>query len=259
MRCSACGIENPPGTKFCMNCGTKIEIPGPSAGPTTFCPQCGSQIGAGSQFCNSCGARLVMTCPRCGTEAAGGQRFCNTCGNDLSQGASLRVAGPAPGASPRAGFRAGIGFYVRPSAVVAGIGALLMLISMGVTWYTVRWPNGLSSDISAGDLLDTLSEQGPGEPLWAGMGLPIVLIIIASCVVLISVVYSVLANRIIKTLWILLGELAILCVLGNAGYFIYWLYDNTDEVYNVAAAGSVLALIGAFLVAGGGMFSRGRQ
>ena len=255
MRCSACGMENPPDTKFCMNCGTKQEVAAPAAGPSAFCPQCGSQIAAGSQFCNNCGARLVITCPRCGTEAASGQRFCNTCGNDLSQGTSLRVAGPAP----RAGHRARIGFSLRPSAVVAGIGAILMLISMGIAWYTVRWASGVSSDISAGDLLDTLSEQGTGEPLWAGMGLPIVLIIVASCIVLFSVIYSVLKGKITRALWILLGDLAILCVLGNAGYFLYWLYDQTDEVYNIAAAGSVLALIGAFLELGGGMFSRSRQ
>lgn len=254
MRCSDCGSDNPPGTKFCMNCGAKLEMMGPAAASTIFCPKCGSQLSQGSQFCNNCGARLIIMCSRCGTDAVGGQRFCNTCGNDLAQGASVRVAG----AAPRAGPRTGPGLSLRPSAVVAGIGAILMLISLAVAWYTVRWPSGLSSDISAGDLLDTLSDQSAGEPLWAGMGLPIVLIIIASCIVLISVVYSILANKTTRALWISLGQLAILCVLGNAGYFLYWLYDQTDQVYNIAAAGSVLALIGAFMVLGGGMFSRSR-
>ena len=254
MRCSVCGSDNPPGTKFCMSCGTKLEMMGPAAASTIFCPQCGSQLSPGSQFCNNCGARLIVMCPRCGTDAAGGQRFCNTCGNDLAQGASVRVAG----AAPRAGPRARPSFSLRPSAVVAGIGAMLMLISLAIPWYTIRGDYGYSWDVSAGDLLDTLSEQGQGEPLWAGMGLPIVLIIIFSSIVLISVIYSVLMKKTTRALWISLGQLAVLCVLGNAGYFLYWLYDQTDQVYNIAAAGSVLALIGALIVVGSGMFSRSR-
>jgi hypothetical protein len=151
---------------------------------------------------------------------------------------------------------------VSPGAIVAGIGAILMLIALAVPWFTVR--NGGSVNISAGDLLDTLSEQGSGEPLWAGMALPIILIIIAASIVLISVIYSVLARVTTQPLWRLMGTLAFFCVLGNAGYFLWWFHDNTLRFYgvgtwpNIAAAGSVLALVGAIIVMSSGMFVRRR-
>jgi class 3 adenylate cyclase/tetratricopeptide (TPR) repeat protein len=49
MKCPHCHSENPPGTKFCGQCGTKL-----GAG----CRQCGSPMVPGFKFCGECGAPL---------------------------------------------------------------------------------------------------------------------------------------------------------------------------------------------------------
>jgi len=53
--CTACGTANNPGTKFCCNCGNKLEIPAPPA--PRLCPNCGATIAEGMKFCGECGTR----------------------------------------------------------------------------------------------------------------------------------------------------------------------------------------------------------
>ena len=53
--CAACGTANNPGTKFCCNCGNKLEIPAPPTPKT--CPNCGAAIAEGMKFCGECGTR----------------------------------------------------------------------------------------------------------------------------------------------------------------------------------------------------------
>jgi class 3 adenylate cyclase len=48
--CSACGFENPPGHKFCSECGAALD---------SGCPSCGTQVLPGQKFCGECGASLV--------------------------------------------------------------------------------------------------------------------------------------------------------------------------------------------------------
>ncbi|HKF30379.1 MAG TPA: adenylate/guanylate cyclase domain-containing protein, partial [Candidatus Binataceae bacterium] len=50
MRCSKCGAENPPGKRFCGDCGSALE---------NRCPQCGADNLAGKRFCADCGAALT--------------------------------------------------------------------------------------------------------------------------------------------------------------------------------------------------------
>ncbi|MCL1974869.1 MAG: zinc ribbon domain-containing protein [Firmicutes bacterium] len=50
--CSACGKENLPGTKFCMECGEKLAAP-----EKRIC-SCGAQIPPGVKFCGECGAKF---------------------------------------------------------------------------------------------------------------------------------------------------------------------------------------------------------
>jgi class 3 adenylate cyclase/tetratricopeptide (TPR) repeat protein len=47
MTCRRCQFENPPGSRFCLGCGTRL-------GAT--CAACGNALPAGSRFCNQCGA-----------------------------------------------------------------------------------------------------------------------------------------------------------------------------------------------------------
>ena len=53
--CTACGTANNPGTKFCCNCGNKLEIPAPPE--PRLCPNCGATIADGMRFCGECGTK----------------------------------------------------------------------------------------------------------------------------------------------------------------------------------------------------------
>src|SRR5215813_6697424 len=50
MSCPRCGIENPPGAKFCRGCGLRLDA---------TCPACRHANLPGSRFCNECGHQLV--------------------------------------------------------------------------------------------------------------------------------------------------------------------------------------------------------
>src|SRR5271154_5527238 len=49
MRCSNCKTENPPGQKFCGDCGAPLA---------NTCPKCGADNPAGQRFCGECGTAL---------------------------------------------------------------------------------------------------------------------------------------------------------------------------------------------------------
>ena len=54
MRCPRCSFENPTGTKFCGQCGTRLGA---------SCPSCGTLNPEGFAFCGSCGASLTAPAP----------------------------------------------------------------------------------------------------------------------------------------------------------------------------------------------------
>ncbi len=47
--CKKCGKPLPPGSKFCLNCGSPVIT-------SVKCANCGVELPAGSKFCNECGA-----------------------------------------------------------------------------------------------------------------------------------------------------------------------------------------------------------
>ncbi len=49
--CPKCGYMNPPGAKFCMNCGTPLSAP-------RHCANCGAEIPARAKFCPNCGTKV---------------------------------------------------------------------------------------------------------------------------------------------------------------------------------------------------------
>lgn len=63
------------------------------------CPVCGSVNRAGSRFCNECGRRLdgTVKCVACGQENPADARFCGECGGDL--GTTRPAVAPAAGVS----------------------------------------------------------------------------------------------------------------------------------------------------------------
>jgi len=50
MKCSGCGFENPEGTKFCGECGARLE---------KVCPQCGRVNPPQFRYCGECGLSLI--------------------------------------------------------------------------------------------------------------------------------------------------------------------------------------------------------
>ncbi len=50
MRCAVCGTLNPPGAKFCNECGARLL--------SLTCPTCGATNRPGARFCNECGTQL---------------------------------------------------------------------------------------------------------------------------------------------------------------------------------------------------------
>ncbi len=51
MKCSNCGTENTDDSRFCEQCGTKLEI-------IIKCPKCGKENPDGARFCLGCGNKL---------------------------------------------------------------------------------------------------------------------------------------------------------------------------------------------------------
>ncbi len=52
--CPECAFRLPPGSRFCSQCGARIEVPSPSPGPR-FCVACGTPRRDENRFCTGCG------------------------------------------------------------------------------------------------------------------------------------------------------------------------------------------------------------
>ena len=77
--CPNCNKEVPKVSKFCLECGTKIEI---IAENEVICPVCGKKT-TKAKFCMECGASLVVKCEKCGAEVPNGAKFCLQCGEKI--------------------------------------------------------------------------------------------------------------------------------------------------------------------------------
>lgn len=58
MVCGNCGSTVSDGSKFCSQCGTKIQVQSKK-----FCTACGAELTAGQLFCSVCGIKLDSTPP----------------------------------------------------------------------------------------------------------------------------------------------------------------------------------------------------
>lgn len=77
--CPKCGKQLPANAKFCMECGTKIEV---LAENEMICPACGQKTPKG-KFCMQCGTPLIRKCKNCDAELAEGAKFCPECGTPV--------------------------------------------------------------------------------------------------------------------------------------------------------------------------------
>jgi membrane protease subunit (stomatin/prohibitin family) len=83
VKCSKCGAANTGPSKFCNECGTKLEV-APESVP---CVKCGAELRAGAKFCGECGSKQEKPkCPNCQAEVAVGAKFCNECGTKMEAG-----------------------------------------------------------------------------------------------------------------------------------------------------------------------------
>lgn len=82
MKCNHCNAEVAEGTKFCPNCGNRIELP-----ISLKCPQCNTEVADGTKFCPNCGSPIGIPQPRkcsqCGAEIEDGEKFCSNCGSPI--------------------------------------------------------------------------------------------------------------------------------------------------------------------------------
>jgi membrane protease subunit (stomatin/prohibitin family) len=76
--CPKCGTGNPPGAKFCSNCGATQQA---SQAAMVECPSCKTKVPEGTKFCSNCGLSLVpQPCKNCQSPLQPGAKFCANCG-----------------------------------------------------------------------------------------------------------------------------------------------------------------------------------
>lgn len=80
--CSCCNQKYENGN-FCMTCGSPLAD---EHNEPTECPMCGNKIAAGTKFCTECGYRVqnLLLCPKCGISINPNEKFCRNCGCNLS-------------------------------------------------------------------------------------------------------------------------------------------------------------------------------
>lgn len=61
MNCLACGHGNPDRAKFCLECGTALQL---------RCTQCQTELPAGARFCLECGTPVAASAKTPGAAAA---------------------------------------------------------------------------------------------------------------------------------------------------------------------------------------------
>lgn len=75
--CPACGKQNSAGSKFCADCGGKMEV------AQVPCVKCGAKLREGAKFCSECGStqeKQKCSNAECGAELTPGTKFCAECG-----------------------------------------------------------------------------------------------------------------------------------------------------------------------------------
>src|SRR5688572_16549914 len=64
------------------------------------CGNCGTENPPGARFCMNCGNALARTCPACGEAAPPNARFCMSCGTGIETGGAAPAPAPIPPAPP---------------------------------------------------------------------------------------------------------------------------------------------------------------
>lgn len=80
IQCPKCGKYVLEGAKFCLECGTKIELP--KNEDIIVCPNCNAAVPK-AKFCLECGYKFVTNCASCGAQLVPGAKFCLECGQKI--------------------------------------------------------------------------------------------------------------------------------------------------------------------------------
>ena len=81
IQCPKCDSKNPSGTRFCGECGEKLQTQ-----PKIICSNCKAELPHIAKFCGQCGQKVEskFNCSNCGTELDPGTKFCHNCGQKQS-------------------------------------------------------------------------------------------------------------------------------------------------------------------------------
>ncbi|MCE9578591.1 MAG: FHA domain-containing protein [Deltaproteobacteria bacterium] len=113
MRCSMCGHDSPPGSLFCLNCGSQIAAAPPMGAPMAAPGQAPYQAPMP-------GGGLPASCPTCRAENPPGMKFCRNCGTVLATSSpGLPPTPPMMGGGPMGPPPGGFG---GPPPGMAGMG-----------------------------------------------------------------------------------------------------------------------------------------
>jgi len=201
MYCSKCGAKNPTGAEFCYQCGSQLEASVAPEQVESADISGSSSVEQDMQFCTNCGGQLPP-----------GAKFCAQCGWSVDQ-SGKREAASIPSMvnviNPR----------LNASALIGGVGAILMLISLAVPWYAFRL-------------------------------FGVILIIIFASLALLGAIYSAFVGIRIHRLLYWFGLMSMACVLSNALYLLFEFHEYTSywgggEWVNIVHAGSIMVFIGS--------------
>lgn len=138
--------------------------------------------------------------------------------------------------------------------IAAGIGAVIILLSLAFPWYAVRFSDAsFNTDFFSFNVnfIDLITGAGNGGPAWAGSALPVVAVIIFASFTLLTVIYN-LVEDVEDTkdakFWSLLGIISAGCIIFNAVYLLCWMYYYSGEWVNLVNPGIVIAFIGAVIM-----------
>lgn len=77
IECNVCHAQVPSSSKFCNECGARVEK------TIIACSKCGTKNPVGSRFCVECGNNLLIKKCVCGSEIEGNIKFCSNCGRKV--------------------------------------------------------------------------------------------------------------------------------------------------------------------------------
>jgi ribosomal protein L40E len=195
--CLKCGGLNVPEASYCAWCGAALQEetsevkPPPTSEEHSYqsCPACGAKNRVNTRYCTSCGAQLVssntveqkqkeyIVCPDCGAENRFEAKYCEACGRllaeeripqTLANEEQKRDRTPSPFRNEGSLSPSGIFTPIHSTSelleskprLLALIGAILLFISLQMTWVSTKPIFGIQLTLSSSDFSNELIMAG---------------------------------------------------------------------------------------------------